>query len=467
MSGGATLVVGAGISGLCAAFELRRRGADATVVDAGASAGGVMRTHVAGGFTFEDGPNSIQGSADSFRALVRDLGIESDLVACSTAAARRFFVVGGRWVEVPASPPKLLFSRLLTFGEKLRVVGEGKVPPAPPRPADADPDSEESLFAFFARRFGRGPAEKYLDAVTAGVNGGDPRRLGVESAFPELVAMEREHGSVFGALKARAAARRAAGGEAAKKPPAVVTLRGGLAALVDALVRAIGPDRVRTGTRVASLRRAECGAGFDVALKGADGVSSRTFARVVLATPAAETAALVAALSPQASALFGAVSTASMAVVQTGYRAADVAACPAAFGALVPRREGLRSLGWILSSHVFPGRAPAGHVAVSTFVGGAFDPDVCAADDAALVGATREEFARTLRMAKTPEPVFARVVRWPHALPLGNVGHAGRMRAALDALRAAAPDVVVVGNAVAGAAVPKCVAFARAAVAGG
>src|SRR5689334_3975761 len=100
-----TLVVGGGIGGLTAAFELRRRGEAVVLIDAGDAPGGVMRTHASGGFTFEDGPSSIQGTSEPFRALVRDVGLESELQPCTAAAARRYFVHRGRWVEL-APPPK-------------------------------------------------------------------------------------------------------------------------------------------------------------------------------------------------------------------------------------------------------------------------------------------------------------------------------------------------------------------------
>lgn len=453
------LVIGAGISGLSAAFELLRRGREVVVADAGGTAGGVLRTFRGSGYLFEDGPNTVQGSAAPFLSLVSDLDLGSELLPCAAAASRRSFVAGGRMKDVPASPPALLFSSLFSFGEKLRLLREPRVAPRVVDPA-ASPEDEETVFAFFARRFGRGPVERFLDAVTAGVNGGDPRRLGIESAFPEVVAMEREHGSVFKALGAKRRARP----PGAAKPPAVVTLRSGLDGVADAIARRLGPDRLKLGVRAAAIRRAPDG-GFDVACVGAGGLVQLRASKIVLAIPAAEAAALLAPFSPAASAVLAAVLSASMAVVQTGFALRDVPRLPVGFGALAPRREGLKMLGWITPSHVFPGRAPEGAVAVSGFRGGAFEPDVCDRSDAELAETSCAELGRVLGMSSPPRPAFTRVVRWRNVLPLANTGHAYRMRTAAEALRSVAPGIVLVGNAFAGAAVPKCIAFARAAVA--
>ncbi len=457
MNAAPVLVIGAGISGLSAAFEFHRRGRDVVVVEACSTPGGVLRTFRGSGYLFEDGPNTVQGSAAPFLSLIEDLGLSSELLPCAAAASRRSFVAGGRMKDVPASPLQLLSTSLFSFGEKLRILRE---PSRPPRVADpaASPEDEETVFSFFARRFGRGPVERYLDAVTAGVNGGDPRRLGIESAFPEVVAMEREHGSVFKALGAKRRARPP--GEA--KPSAVVTLRDGLDGVVAAISRRLGSDRMKLGVRAASIRRAADG-DFDVALVSTSGVAQIRAAKVVLAVPAAEAAALIAPFSAAASAALAAVLTASMAVVQTGFALRDLAGLPVGFGALVPRREGLKMLGWITPSHVFPGRAPDDAVAVSGFRGGAFEPDVCSRSDAELIETSCAELGRVLGRKSPLRPSFTRVVRWPNVLPLANTGHAYRMKTAADALKSAAPEIVLVGNASAGAAVPKCIAFARAA----
>jgi protoporphyrinogen/coproporphyrinogen III oxidase len=446
------LVVGAGISGLCAAFELLRRGRTPLVVEASARAGGYVRTTSIEGFLFEDGPNTIPGGDGPFRELLADLDLLDDVVEGAPEARRRYFVKDGRWVAAPSGPWSFLTSPLLSFGEKLRVLSERKTRP---RLAAATEAEEETLFAFTARRFGRGVADKLLDAIAAGVNGGDPKRLGAASAFPELVATEAKYGSILRGLSEKRKAT-------PEGTPAVISLRGGLGVLPDALIRAIGVGRFRMKTRLSALRRSASGVGYDATLVGPSGATILRVDRAILAVPPQEAAALLAAIAPAAAARLLATPSASMVVVQTGFRRDAVPTLPSGFGALVPRREKLATLGWLLPSDVFPERAPEGRVAATAFRGGAFEPDVCDADDASLVATACEELGATIGLKRPPTPIVARVVRHPRALPLAHVGHAQRMAEAVAALAANAPGISIVGAALSGGAIPKCVAYSRA-----
>src|SRR4029077_13371989 len=99
-----------------------------------------------------------------------------------------------------------------------------------------------------------------------------------------------------------------------------------------------------------------------------------TTENLILATPTAVSAALLASLSSVLTALLHAVEYAPVAVVSLAYRKQDVGHSLNGFGFLVPRSAGLRTLGTIWNSSLFPGRAPEGHVLLTSFIGGALDP---------------------------------------------------------------------------------------------
>src|SRR5262245_40620255 len=223
------IVIGGGISGLAAAHwideRVRARGhaAEVTVLEALARAGGNVHTVREDGFLVEAGPNGWLDRELAARTLLRDLGLEGNLVRSRPAARRRFIVRQGRLCRVPDSPPALVSSPALSPLGKLRLLLE-PFAPGPPR------DVEETVFEFARRRIGKEASEYLVDAAVSGVSAGDSRRLSARAAFPLMVEMEREHGSLIRAMIAR---RKAA------RPAPLVSLDRGLGMIIGALARSL------------------------------------------------------------------------------------------------------------------------------------------------------------------------------------------------------------------------------------
>jgi len=430
------IVVGAGITGLAIATGLATRGVGVRVLEAAPFAGGNLRTRRVetreGAWLTDLGPNSFGDAAQPFMDLVRAAGIEDRVVRSSGDGARRFIWRGGRLREVPSHPLKFAFSGILPARGLLRLLRE---PWIAPRPAGA---SEESLGAFCDRRLGRAAREKLLTPVVGGIYAGDPMRLGAESAFPAMVALEREHGSLI---------RAAMSGKGPPSRGALSSFRDGLAELPEALARRLG-DAVTTGA--AAVRVSRNGGAWRV-----DAQDGRSFAAetLVVTTPSDATAALVRTLDAALAAELDAIEYAPMAVVHVGVRRDAVRALPRGFGFLVPRDEGLRILGAIFSSELFPGRAPDGHALLTVFTGGALDPGAAALDDASVAAFVREDLSRALGLAG--DPALLHVTRWPRAIPQYVVGHRDRI-ARIDAALAAHPGLRLTGNWRGGIAMTEC-----------
>lgn len=430
------LVVGAGISGLALATGLAARDASVRVLEAAPAAGGNLRTKRAetaeGAWLLDLGPNSFGDAAQPFMDLVRAAGIEDRVVRSSGDGSRRWIWRGGRLREVPSHPLKFAFSGLLPPGGVLRLLKE---PWVAPRPRGAP---EESLGAFCDRRLGRAAREKLLTPVVGGIYAGDPMHLGAESAFPAMVALEREHGSLL-----RAAMR-------GKGPPsrgALSSFQGGLAELPAALAQRLGAC-LTTGAAAAHAVRDD-----DVwRVTTSDG---RTFEgwTLVVTTPAETTAELLRAADSSIADELDAIEYAPMAVVHVGVRRDALAALPPGFGFLVPRGEGLRILGAIFSSELFPGRAPGGHVLLTVFAGGALDPAAVAMEPDALESFVRADLERALGLSAAPS--LFHVTRWPRAIPQYVVGHKDRV-ARIDAALAAHPGLYLAGNWRGGIAMTEC-----------
>ncbi len=448
-------VIGGGISGLAAAFDLMRGGADCVLLEADSSPGGVVRSRRVGAYLFEDGPNSVPATAEPFVAFAKDLGLGDRMIRSRDEASIRHVYDHGRLCKLPGGAKEFFTTPLLTWGNRLRLFMEPFVGARRSGP-------EESVADFFGRRFGRGITSTFVDAIVSGIFAGDPTRLGVASAFPEMHAMEVEHGSLFGAMKARAKKRRLeSNGAPRPKASQMVSFPDGLGEVPSACAAALG-QRVRCGVDVTSIERAKTG-GFVVTTRRGGADESLTVDRVVMATPAAKSVALLAPLAPTAAALVKQVEHASMAIAQAGFRRDALPGLPEGFGFLIPRRERLRTLGWIFGSQIFAGRADDGTVAITGFFGGVHDPSVLDLGDAEFQTQALGELATELKLPAPPRPDVFRVVRWRSTIPQYNVGHAERAKAVVAAVGAAAPGLILAGNWVAGVAVPKCILRGRAA----
>ncbi|MDA0700366.1 MAG: protoporphyrinogen oxidase, partial [bacterium] len=172
---------------------------------------------------------------------------------------------------------------------------------------------------------------------------------------------------------------------------------------------------------------------------------------VALATPAFAAAELLAGSSPEAAAALATVRYADVGVVALGFDRIDVPRVLDGFGVLVPRGEGVRSLGILWSSTVFPDQAPPGKVTLRVIGGGTLDPGFIALDDDDLLAAVRRDLERTMGIVAEPEA--QRIVRWPRGIPQFTLGHAERIAEARSALAVRWPRLALVGNYLSGVGV--------------
>jgi oxygen-dependent protoporphyrinogen oxidase len=180
---------------------------------------------------------------------------------------------------------------------------------------------------------------------------------------------------------------------------------------------------VRTGCRMVGLEPAPGGWRVAWGTPAESGVIEAH--HVVLAVPAAAAAALIDPLSPDAAGELRAIAYAPIVSAGMGYDRKRVGHPLDGFGFLVPRREGVRILGGLFSSTLFPGRAPAGSVLITAFIGGAMDGDVVALDDGAVTRCLCDDLARSLGAAGDPDLV--RLTRWERAIPQYTLGHLERI----------------------------------------
>lgn len=440
-------IVGAGIAGLSAAFELQRRGLTVRVLEAASRPGGVITTEPLDGWVIDGGPDSILVHKPVAVQLCRELGIARRLV--STLPPRTAYVLRrsrlhpiteGSFLGFPVTAGGLLRSRLFSPAGRLRMAVE---PLVPPRRTDTD----ESIASFVRRRFGREAVEYLAEPLLAGIHAGDVDRLSMRALFPKLVEAERTAGSILRAAKFLRATPASEG--------AFVSLPGGTGELISALEAALSRGTLICDSEVKGVWR-----------EGAYRLQSTTGAldarSVLLAVPAYAAGSLVRALDGPLADLCEAIPYASTATVAFGYRRDQVAHPLSGTGFLVPRCEGRALLAGTWVSSKWPGRCPRGHVLLRAFLGGGRDPTRLEATDAELVETARSELSDLLGL--TGAPVLTRLFRWTRRSPQYEVGHLERL-ADIERRLARLPGLFVAGSGFKAIGIPDCIADGRAAAA--
>jgi len=471
------VVIGGGISGLCAAYEASRSaanvpgGLEVIVLEAAAEVGGKARSIVDDGWLVEAGPTGYLDNEPELDALLQDAGLADRKVEADPAAARRY-LLHGRLREVKAHPLKFAASGLLGPGGLLRIAREPFVPAASP-----DEAARESIWDFAARRLGPQAADRLIAPMVLGVVAGDARQLSLQACFPKLADLESKHGSLIRGMlatrKSRSRDQRFATGPSGK----LVSFAAGL----QWVTRAIGDKpgfEVRCGARVQRLEmnhapRADAATNVGASDEQRSGRSRSSNPRfrvvvegdaepipadaVVAAGESFANAEIVAGIVPEVAAALREIATPPVAVVALGFGPAVAARFPTGFGVLIPRDQGYRILGCIWDSQLFAGRSPDGHLLVRAMLGGGIDPEAGALSDEELVGLAGEEIGRIFDIDSAP--VYTRVANWPRAIPQYDLDHMARL-STVEAGLVAAPGLFLAGNGLHG------VAFSKSAVTG-
>ena len=437
------VIVGGGISGLSAAWFLHRKGTAVRVLEADQRVGGVIASVRRDGFLFERGPNSTLVRAGdeggALTRLVEQTGLSERLIPANPASERRYVMREGRLHALPGSPPAFLRSPLFSWRAKLRLLRE---------PFVKRSQAEESIARFAERRLGREFLDYAVEPFVSGIYAGDPAQLSVRAAVPRVYELERRFGSLIKGAIAMQRAGRGAGGPGG----GLISFDDGMARLPETSAARLPQGSLTTGCRVVALERRE--QGWQVSWRRGDHSGSEAAARVVVALPAAPAAALLEPLSADAAGLLRGIVYAPMASVALGYAPGQVTQALDGFGFLAPRKEGLRVLGALFSSTLFPRRAPRDKVLITAFVGGAADPEALDLADQALVRQVHGDLGKALGAHGQPEVVG--ITRHRAAVAQYALGHLERI-AELDRLLGALPGLYTRASWRDGVSVADCV----------
>lgn len=424
---------------MSAAYYLRKRGLPVTLVERESRLGGLIQTHEVAGCRIEGGPDSFLSSKPAALQLIRELGLESEVIDSNDHQRITYIFRDERLIPLPdglvlMAPTKfgpLVSTRLLSWRAKAQAAREIFRRPHGPLP-------DRSIAEFVIDHYGQEVADYLAEPLLSGVFGGDIRELSALHVLPRLVDLEARYGSVTRGLWAE---RQQVKGSLFK------SLQGGMGQLIGALDEKLA-DVPRIHGTVESVEP-----GWRVRI-GGDWLEASA---VVLAVRAWQVAPLVDGFDEKLADTLASIPYSSATTVGLVYRAEGFPHPLNGFGFLVPKRErrDVAACTWV--DRKFKHRAKSGSVVLRAFLGG---DAWCYHHDNKILMAAMADLNRVMNLQT--KPVETSISRWPRSMPQYPVGH-HRTVEAIRSRALANPGLFLIGNYFQGVGIPDCIAGANAA----
>ena len=459
-------IAGGGISGLAAAFQLKRLASSnsnplrVVLFESSSRLGGVLQTDHIDGYVVEQSADMFTTDPSAALELCELLGKTSELIETIPTPDRAYVaaddslhpnsifpVPRGFSLMAPGNLAAILESSLLTEEDKQRFLEEENIPAAMYAP-NSTPD--ESLESFAVRRFGRAMFEKLIQPLAGGIYTADPAKLSMNATMKRFVDMEREHGSIIKAAahsKSKTDSLASGARYGLFRAPSA-----GIGQLVDWIVEDLKHDNdsveLQTSCAVNSISKS------DSKWKIESESDSISVDGLILATPARPASRLVSSFDPKLANELAQIETASSAIVILGVDASQIGSEFKGYGIITPSILNRKTIAISFSSSKFSGRAPSGKILIRCFIGGALQSELVDLDDDSLVNIATDELNRTVGFAGQTD--FSRVVRWKNCMPQYHLGHLDRIDK-IDNLVAQHAGFELAGNSYRGVGIPACI----------
>lgn len=446
------VIIGGGISGLTAAWQLQQSGLiDAgaitvTLIEASPRLGGKIQSHAIatkhGTFVVESGPDAMLTTKPWAIELSTALGLANQHISTNQVHKTLYVwhkqalhtMPAGMYLVAPTQISPVLTSTLLSWRGKLELLLERF------RPAKKD-ESDESLIDFLVRRFGAEVAQTIGIPLMAGIYNADPQRQSMQATFPQMLAQERTHGSVT-----QATLQQITASNTQRRGGIFFSLPGGVQQLVDTLARTLRQTRIVLNTPVNAITHT----GVHYLVHSKNEVFDADY--VILATPARISAPMLRRQFAELSRVLAQQTYVSTGTISIAYAANALTSAPDGFGVLYSTTSKQQFNAITISSIKFSHRAPQSHHLFRLFFGGQHQQAMMELSDHEITERAMQELHNVLSV--TGQPLFARVSRYPQANPQYNVGHQEWLHT-IDRLLPS--QVFVTGSSYRGIGIPDCV----------
>jgi oxygen-dependent protoporphyrinogen oxidase len=446
-------IVGGGIAGLTAAYELSRLASsgaavEALLFEASPRLGGIVETVREGGFVIECGPDAWVTEKPWARELAEELGLGDEIISSNDATRKTYVLMNGQLKAMPDGMRMMVPSNLHAldqsdlFSEEAKRAFHAELNRAAELKASA-PQQDESVGAFVQRHFGSEVLETIGAPLLRGVFGGEITQLSVRAVMAPFVAMEREHGSLIAAMQTNASK--------SKQAAIFTTLQSGLGTLVDRMIATIPKDWLRLGTTIHSISHNHDG------WKVKTSTAQEHFDAIFMAAPVHIARELMQPIDAQTAQLM-AMDASTAVIVAFGFFDAAKFSTPPGFGFLVPEGSGSRLLACTFVDQKFDHRVPQDGKLIRAFFGGAAAERLMRCGNDEVSSVARLELAHIL--GPLPEPQITIVRRWPKSLPQYAVGHLERMKELDERIRSL-DGFYLLGNGYRGVGLPDLIRDAR------
>ncbi len=435
-----TLIIGAGISGLVSAHFLKKSGADVQIIEKNSRAGGSIKSEQKDGFLVDHGPNSALETTPLLKEIFDDTGIIDEMVYANDSAKNRYILKNGTLQALPMSPVKFMKTGLFSFPAKMRLFKEPFI-----KPYAGD---DESLADFVKRRLGKEFLFYAIDPFVAGIFAGTPENLSTKSAFPKLYQLEQDYGSLIRGsfLGAR---KRKKSKEKSKQSAKMFSFVSGMETIIKALSDEFS-GVMHLNISIKSIEKKSGKWQIKVDKNGKEKIFEASSVLFTIPAHAWKNIPFGGELQAQFDKLY----YPPVAMVFYGYRNNPSQVPLDGFGYLIPRVEEKNILGTIWSSVIFPGRAPDGGAAFTTFVGGSRQPENALLPEDEIDKMVREDFKSI--MGIEAEPSVKVIHKWDKAIPQYKVNHY-KIIEEIEKFEEKNPGIFIAGNFRGGISVADCV----------
>ena len=437
-----TLIIGAGITGLCVAHSLHQSGNSFQMLETSNSIGGALQSYQSDGFLAEHGPNSLLLKDKRIVQLFEKIGLNISLIQdAKPEAHNRFIVSKGKLCSVPTSPLKILSSPLLNLTSILRLTKE-------PFTSRYNSNEEESFASFVKRRLGLEILTNLAEPFVSGIYAGDPNQLSVKHAFPRLWALEKDHRSLF--LTALTKKKTRYKNPHTLSPTRTISFKGGLKELPKAIAKKFDPNAIQLESKIQKISQKQNG--WEIIWLDSKNIAHTShYKKLVIAIPHHQLFSLplpAEVLQQLEPAL--AIKAPPVTSLVLGFKRSQIAHPLNGFGMLIKASEKSPLLGVLFSSNMFDHRAPDNHVTLTCMMGGTRNPKNAENEDHTVIA----ELNRLLGVQGAP--VFRHRTHWKNAIPQYNIGYQSVIDA-LENCEESHPNLHFCGNYRGGVSVTDCI----------